>query len=329
MLSDATGSRSRGAEEPSSGGLGGQRVLITGASGQLGQFLLPAVSDLGATAIALGRQPGAGIDVAADLADREETLRALGDVTPDVIIHAAACTDVDGIERDPARGEASNARATRNIVEAAREVGAYLVAVSTDMVFPGDGGAPYEEDAPTSPISEYGRSKLAAERAVLEGDPAFAVARTAWLYGGAGKHFPRTVLAVLRDRGHIDVVDDEFGGPTFAADLALALAQLAAARGSGIFHLVNEGRASRFALARHMATLAGFDPEQVRPVSTAAFLEQYPLPARRPPDSTLHNRRAAALGITLRGWREALEAYAPVLAAEMRARAVAAPVGGG
>ena len=114
-----------------------------------------------------------------------------------------------------------------------RDAGSYLIAVSTDMVFPGDGGAPYAEDAPPAPISAYGWSKLMAERAVLELDSAFAVARTAWLYGGAGKHFPRTVLTVLRDRGGIEVVDDEFGSPTYAGDLAEALVQLAIRRGEG------------------------------------------------------------------------------------------------
>jgi dTDP-4-dehydrorhamnose reductase len=197
------------------------------------------------------------------------------------------------------------------------------------MVFPGDGGAPYAEDAPPAPISAYGWSKLMAERAVLELDSAFAVARTAWLYGGAGKHFPRTVLTVLRDRGGIEVVDDEFGSPTYAGDLAEALVQLAIRRGEGIFHLVNEGRVSRFALARETARIAGFDPEQVRPISTEAFLERFPLPARRPADSTLRNLRAAALGITLRDWSEALAQYAPVLATELLPESQRASVGGG
>jgi dTDP-4-dehydrorhamnose reductase len=254
---------------------------------------------------------------------------ALQAATPDVIIHAAACTDVDGIERDPRRGEHSNARATQNVVDATKDAGAYLIAVSTDMVFPGDGGAPYAEDAPTAPISAYGWSKLLAEQTVLEAASGFAVARTAWLYGGAGKHFPRTVLTVLRDRGEMEVVDDEFGSPTYAGDLAESLVQLAKRRGEGIFHLVNEGRASRFTLARETARVAGFDPEQVRPISTKAFLEQYPLPARRPADSTLRNLRAATLGVTLRDWREAVREYVPVLAAELLPERERASVGGG
>ncbi len=297
--------------------LSGQRVLITGAAGQLGRYLVPAAKEAEAVVIAAGSKPGTGIDAAADLADEQAANRLVANARPDIVIHAAACTDVDGIEREPRRGELGNAVATRNVAAAARNAGAYLLAVSTDMVFPGDGGAPYDESAATGPISAYGASKLTAEHAVLEGDSGFGVARTAWLYGGAGKHFPRTVLSVLRDRGSIDVVDDEWGSPTFAGDLAIALLAVAATRGAGIFHLVNAGRASRYELARETAQLAGFDPQVVRPISTAAFLERFPLPARRPPDSTLQNRRAAAIGVSLRNWRDALAEYAPALAIDL------------
>jgi dTDP-4-dehydrorhamnose reductase len=295
----------------------GQRVLVTGAGGQLGRYLVPAARRSGATVITFGLRAAAGIDVAVDLSDREAADNAIRSASPDAVIHTAACTDVDGIERDPHRGESANTWATRNVANATRDSHGYLIAVSTDMVFPGDGGAPYAEDATPAPISAYGRSKLEAEIAVLEADSAFAVARTAWLYGGSGKHFPRTVLSVLRDRGGIDVVDDERGSPTYAADLADALVQLAVTRGSGVFHLVNEGSASRFTLARETARLAGFDPDLVRPISTEEFLKRYPLPARRPADSTLRNMRAANLGITLRDWRPALQTYVPDLMIEL------------
>ena len=295
----------------------GQRVLVTGAGGQLGQFLIAALRDAKASVVALGARPGLGIDEAVDLADREAAIAAILAAAPHVVIHSAACTDVDGIERDPSRGDADNARATANVAEAARGAGAYLVAVGSDMVFSGAGGAPYVEDAQTGPVSAYGASKLAAERAVLGCDSSFAVARTAWLYGGPGKHFPRTVLRVLRERGEIGVVDDEFGSPTFAGDLAQALLALIAQRGAGIFHLVNEGRASRLDFARETARLTGFDPELVRPISTALFRERYPLTARRPPDGTLRNTRAAELGIVLRDWRDALRDYSPLLEREI------------
>lgn len=297
--------------------LQGTRILVTGAAGQLGRYLAPALASAGAEVVTTGSRAGQGIDVAGDLAETTDAARIFAATRPDAVIHAAACTDVDGVERDPERGERGNAIATRNVARAARDAGAYMIAVSTDMVFPGDGGAPYAEDAPTRPISHYGASKLAAEHAVLETDPQFAVARTAWLYGGAGKHFPRTVLAVIAARGAIDVVDDEYGSPTFAGDLADALVRLTEARGSGIVHLVNAGRASRFTLARETVRLAGGDPEAVQPISTSAFLERFPLPARRPADSTLQNIRAAGLSIKLRDWREALASYVPALAAEL------------
>lgn len=297
--------------------LAGQRILITGAGGQLGRYLRAAVQEAGGIVIAAGSRPGAGIDLAVDLVDAGATQAMIAQAAPQVIIHAAACTDVDGIEREPQRGERNNAQVTVNVAAAAHAAGAYLLAVSTDMVFAGDGGAPYAEDAETRPISAYGASKLQAENAVRETDAAFGIARTAWLYGGAGKHFPRTVLTVLRDRGGMEVVDDEAGSPTFAGDLAVALAQAAALRAPGIMHLANSGRATRFELARETARLAGLDPELVRPTSTAEFLAKYPLPAPRPADSTLKNRVASTLGIEMRPWATALASYVPQLGREL------------
>jgi dTDP-4-dehydrorhamnose reductase len=297
--------------------LGGQRVLVTGAAGQLGHYLREQLPATGAVVITTARTPAPDIDHAVDLADASAVAALLAAIRPDVVIHAAACTDVDGIEREPERGRLGNEVATRNLAEAAATTGAYLLSVSTDMVFPGDGGAPYSEDAPTRPISAYGASKLAAEEAVLAANPAFGIGRTAWLYGGAGKHFPRTVLTVLRDRGGMQVVDDEIGSPTFAGDLAAALIQAAAARASGVLHLANAGGTSRFGLARETARLAALSPELVQPISTPDFLAKYPLPAARPTDSRLVNIRAASLGITLRPWAEALADYVPHLAAEL------------
>ena len=297
--------------------LGGQRVLVTGAAGQLGHYLRAQLPSTGAKVITTARNPAPDIDEAADLTDSGAVTALLRSTRPDVIIHAAACTDVDGIEREPERGHLGNTVATDNLAQAAKAQGVYLLTVSTDMVFPGSGGAPYSEDAATDPISAYGRSKLHAEEVVLAASPSFGVGRTAWLYGGEGKHFPRTVLTVLRDRGGMEVVDDEIGSPTFAGDLATALIQAAAVRATGILHLVNEGGASRFGLAQETARLAGQPPEVVQPTSTAAFLARYPLPAARPADSRLVNTRAASLGIELRPWSAALAEYVPQLAAEL------------
>ena len=292
-------------------------MAVTGAGGQLGGYLVPALRDAGAEVIGLGHAAGPTVDFAVDITDAAAVRAAIGDARPDMVIHGAAWTDVDGCERNPDKAEAVNADGSRHVAEATLTVGAYLLAVGTDFVFPGDGGAPYNEEAEPRPVSIYGASKLAGERAVLEADPSFAVARTAWVYGGAGKHFPRTVLTVLRDRGGMEVVEDEAGNPTFAGDLAGALVELAAVRGAGVFHLTNAGRTTRFELARAVAAAAGLDPALVAPTTTTEFLAKYPLPAKRPPDSTLANIRATALGIVPRPWQEAVAAYVPRLTAEL------------
>ncbi len=302
--------------------LAGQTVLVTGAAGQVGTELMAVLRRAGAQAIGLGSRPSAAVPIGVDITDAAAIGRIVRDVRPDAVIHCAAWTDVDGCEWDPDRAELVNGTGAANVAKAAAEVGAYCLAVGTDFVVAGDGGAPYREDAEPNPISHYGSSKLNGERAVLATSPGFGVARTAWVWGGAGKHFPRTVLTMLRDRGGMTVVTDERGNPTHAHDLAVALAQLAALRGAGIFHLTNEQPTSRFEFARAIAGVGGFDPGVVQPVTSAEFLAKYPLPARRPGDSTLANVRAATLGVRLRPWPETVAAYVPGLATEMGTGAV-------
>lgn len=297
----------------------GKRVLVTGAGGQLGGYLLRHLAGTGYIPVGLGHREGPGIDVVADIGDRGQLAEALDETRPDAIIHGAAYTDVDGCERDPALADRVNRQGSEHPATLAAERKIWTIGVGTDFVFAGDGGAPYVEDAEPNPISVYGASKLAGERAILAADPAFAVARTAWVYGGAGKHFPRTVLAMLAKHGRMEVVDDEIGSPTFAGDLAEALVALLALQPSGIFHLTNEGSTSRFGLARAVASEAGEDPATISPVTTEAFLAKYPLPARRPPNSTLANTRAAALGVRLPPWEDAIARYVPALAAELAA----------
>lgn len=302
--------------------LAGQTVLVTGSAGQVGTMLMQVLRGAGAQPVGIGSRPSGGIDHVVDITDADALLAGFRAVRPSVVIHTAAWTDVDGCEGDPDRAEAVNGRGAANVARAAVEVGAYCLAVGTDFVFSGDGHAPYREDAEPDPISQYGLSKLSGERAVLTTDSSFGVARTAWVWGGAGKHFPRTVLTVLRDRGGMSVVTDERGNPTHAHDLAVALAELAALRGAGIFHLTNEDAVSRFGLARAVAAQAGFDPSLVQPVTSAEFLAKYPLPARRPGDSALANVRAAELGVQLRLWPETVAAYVPDLATDLGIGAV-------
>jgi dTDP-4-dehydrorhamnose reductase len=295
--------------------LAGQRILVTGAGGQLGTYLVQAIADAGGVPVGFGHHPGPTVDTVVDIADDDAIARAITDAAPDAVIHAAAMTDVDGCERDPRQADLINHLGTMNVARATALIGAYLVAVSTDFVFPGT-DPPYDEDAIPDPISVYGASKRAGEVAVLEASDSFAIARTAWVYGGRGKHFPRTVLGLLAARPEIEVVNDERGNPTFAGDLARALVSLTALRLPGITHLTNEGTTSRFALAQEVASRAGLDPQRVRPTTAAAFLEKYPLPARRPADSSLRNVRAASHHVTLRPWQDALAEYMPHLTSE-------------
>lgn len=297
--------------------LEGTRIAITGAGGQLGRYLAPAARSLGAKVLAMGSRLEEGIDVAVNLTEQATTANVLVHFRPEIIIHAAACTDVDGIELDPVRGLRGNVLASQNVGVAAKLTDAYLLAVSTDMVFSGTQAVPYEEDHAPDPVSQYGRSKLAAEQIILNESQSFGVARTSWLYGGAGKHFPRTVLSVLKSRGSMEVVDDEIGSPTFAGDLAVALIFLANARGAGVFHLANQGAVSRYGLAAATAEIAGLDPRSVTPTSTRKFLQDHPLPAKRPPTSPLRNRRGAERGADLPDWLDGLRRYVPLLASEL------------
>lgn len=294
-----------------------ERILVTGAAGQLGGYLLRRLDESGYAATGLGRGEAPGVDCVADIRDRTQVADALDQTQPGAIIHGAAYTDVDGCERDPELAEAINRIGSENVATLAAERGIRVIGVGTDFVFSGSGGAPYTEDAAPDPISVYGASKLAGEQAILSADSRFAVARTAWVYGGRGKHFPRTVLTMLARHGRMEVVDDEIGSPTFAGDLAEALVALLPHRPSGILHLTNEGAASRFELARRVAVEAGQDADRIVPVSTEAFLAKYPLPARRPANSTLANTRAAAMGIRLPPWAVAVARYAPALATEL------------
>ena len=295
-------------------------VLVTGSGGQLGRYLLAACRARGIQVVGLGARSGPGVDIQVDIGDSQAVAEAIADLRPNTVIHGAAYTDVDGCERDPDKADRVNHLGAVNIARAAKSVGAHLIAVGTDFVFSGMQVEPYSERDTPDPVSVYGSSKLAGERAVLDTDPSFAVARTAWVYGGSGKHFPRTVLMMIRDRGAMTVVDDETSNPTFAGDLAEALVSLIDERPAGILHLTNEGAVNRFGLARAVVEAAGGDSAVIQPTSTEEFLSRYPLPAKRPVNSSLANNRARELGISLPAWRDAIDRYVPTLAQELKTR---------
>jgi dTDP-4-dehydrorhamnose reductase len=288
---------------------------VLGARGQLGSALVECLAARGVPCEARGSGE-------LDVADAGALRRALAELRPAAVLNAAAYTDVDGCERDPARAEAVNARGPAALAALCAELGSRLLHVSTDYVFDGSASAPLRETDPVAPLSEYGRSKLAGERAVLAASPGFVAVRTSWVFG-RGKNFIASVRAraetVLRDpaAGPLRVVDDQFGSPTYAEDLAPALVDLLDRGGRGLYHLANRGVASRLELARFAlrALGAGLADLEIQPVKTVDF----PLPAQRPLYTVLDCSRAAARGVELRSWQDAVRAYLAAPVAPRRA----------
>jgi dTDP-4-dehydrorhamnose reductase len=281
------------------------RIVISGAGGQLGGRLAAHATDQGREVLALTSSQWDITDPAAAGAIVK---------SGDIVVNCAAYTDVDGAEGDEARAYAVNEAAPEHIARACARAGARLIHVSTDFVFAGDfGGAearPYEPGDETSPRGVYACSKRAGEVAALAALPEASqciVVRTAWVYtGGAGKDFVAVMRKLAAGDGPIKVVDDQVGSPTYVADLAEALLQVADDGVPGpILHAANEGVVSRFGLARAVFEECGADPERVNPVST----EEFPRPARRPAYSALSSRQSVAAGMApLRPWRPALVA---------------------
>ncbi|MDP9072039.1 MAG: dTDP-4-dehydrorhamnose reductase [Actinomycetota bacterium] len=261
------------------------RILITGAEGQLGRELVAAFP--GHEVVGTGRDT-------VDVEDRDSVLVAMTTLRPDAVVHAAAWTDVDGCEVEPHRALRVNALGTRHVAHGARLVGARLCYVSTDYVFAGDARRPYTEWDETGPISSYGRSKLGGER---ELDPASTIVRTSWLCGRHGPNFVKTMLRLAGERDELEVVDDQHGCPTFADDLAGAIAMLVLERLPGTFHVTNQGRTTWFELARETLAAAGQDPGRIRPVPSAELRPARPAP--RPAWSVLDNAALRLSGLPL------------------------------
>ena len=272
------------------------RIYITGNKGQLGRSLESALAD---HALHGGDLPE--VDVT-DLASIRPSIR---DARPDVVIHSAAMTDVDGCARDPDLAYRVNALGTRNVAIACQDAGCAMLAVSTNEVFDGKTDRPYLEFDPTNPINPYAKSKLAAEVFVRDLLARFYIVRTAWLFGYGGNNFVTKIVRRAKQDGRLRVVADEISSPTFAPDLAGAVSRLIATGAYGIYHFTNEGICSRFELAQKTLELAGLAHIPIEPITLADVTR----PSTPPPYTPIRNFCGAQIGITLRPWQDALAEY--------------------
>ncbi|MFZ3264690.1 MAG: dTDP-4-dehydrorhamnose reductase [Terriglobales bacterium] len=273
------------------------RATLFGASGLLGQELVRAVKMQGAQLTALSSKD-------ADLRDRARVEQVIRDSRPDWIILSAAFTDVDGCEADRDLAWAVNCEGAIHVAQAALKVGSRLMFLSTDYVFDGTKGLPYEISDPRSPINVYGKSKARAEERLLEIVPDLCIVRTSWLFGHGGKCFPAMILKLASAHPEISVVNDQRGSPTYTRDLASTLMHLCDKEARGMVHATNSGDCTWYEFAKEIVRISGL-PADVNAVTTAEFSR----PARRPTYSVLSATSLAAHGIQMPDWRDALRRY--------------------
>lgn len=285
-------------------------ILITGSKGQLGcelrRLISTGVAEIGAIPEVYREASVLYCDLdELDITDEQACLRFVDSNDIGMIINCAAFTNVDACESKPELAAAVNADGPRNLARAAERVGATLIHISTDYVFAGDDPSPrVETDAP-SPRSVYGQTKLAGEQQVAAECSRHFIVRTAWLYGYEGANFVKTIMRLARENGMIKVVDDQYGSPTSANDLAYELVKLALTNEYGIYHCTNNGTCSWFEFASAIVDIAGIPCEK-----NACSTEEFVRPAKRPAFSVLDNARLrATIGDEMRDWRDALESY--------------------
>jgi dTDP-4-dehydrorhamnose reductase len=272
------------------------RVLITGATGQLGRALQQVLPDVGAHILDAPRF---------DITDHT-TVQKISGLNPELVIHCAAMTNVESAAKDPDTAFQINAFGTQNVAHACIRCNADMVYVSSNEVFDGAADQPYAEDDPPNPINPYGSSKRSGEQMAAHYlKERLYVVRTAWVYNRGGNNFPAKIIAAADKHGELRVVTDEISNPTYAPDLAQAIAELIQTRAYGIYHFTNTGACSRYDFAKEILRLSGREAIPIHPITLADFQRASTVP----PFAPLANNNGAALGIELRSWHDALKAY--------------------
>src|SRR6266481_2806102 len=274
------------------------RVLVIGASGLLGSVLVNNDLWPGDEVMGVSSRD-------ADIRDSAQVDRLFAALRPECTVLAAAYTDVDGCEKNPERAHEVNCRGAMHVAQAAKQAGSSLLFLSTDYVFDGNKGQPYEPQDTVCPLSVYGHSKAQAEEGIRRILPQACILRTSWLFGATGTCFPGKILELAGKMDHLSVVDDQIGCPTFNRDLAQIIVRLVHGKARGIVHATNAGQCSWYEFAREVVRMAGFSNMLLTPVST----QQFPRPARRPAYSVLSRASLGAYGIESRIWQEALKDY--------------------
>ncbi|MGV1820001.1 dTDP-4-dehydrorhamnose reductase [Agrobacterium sp. CG160-95] len=289
------------------------RLAVTGKNGQV-VSALQALAGPGLEIVALGRPE-------LDLARPDTVFKALQEAKPDVVVSAAAYTAVDKAESEPGIAFAVNRDGAKAVARAANVIGVPVIHISTDYVFDGTKTTAYVENDPTGPASVYGRSKLKGEHAVSENTENYAILRTAWVYSEYGSNFVKTMLRLSESRDEINVVADQFGCPTSANDIAIAIVSIAkrlatdpSAHLRGVFHMSGTGETNWAGFAKQIFAFSaenGGKSIVVNDITTA----QYPTPAQRPANSRLDcSKLEEVYGIRLPEWQTSTRAVMAALA---------------
>ncbi len=276
------------------------KILLTGARGMLGRDLLPLLS---------AKHEVLGKDIQDfDITDRKRVQEEIAAYRPDVVIHTAAYTDVDGCEGKRDLAFAINGEGALNVALGCAHVRSRMIHLSTDYVFDGKSRIPYPEGYPPNPLSVYGKSKLQGEIYIQEALDSYLIIRTAWLYGQHGKNFVDTILRLAREKDELRVVNDQKGSPTFTKDLSQAIGRLAEEEFRGVLHVTNSGSCTWFEFAQKILDLKSPSGRKVPviPISSAELAR----PAHRPANSVLDCSQFERIaGFRLRTWEEGLREY--------------------
>ena len=278
------------------------RILITGAAGNLGKQLRQRLADAHSV---IGTDIIGDVDLVLDLTDYDACRQLVKDIAPEIVLHTAAWTDVDGCALDQNKALLVNGIATAHLAAISAQLGIPILYVSSNEVFDGTLNRPYTEVDRANPINPYGYSKWYGERAIAQVNPRHYIVRTAWLFAHSGRNFIQAILNAAGAGKPLRVVTNEVANPTYAHDLATAIARLIESERFGSYHLVNEGAVSRWQFARFILDHAGFSDVSIQRISR----HEWQRPSLPPEYTALANRAGASLGICLRPWQSALRAF--------------------